>query len=254
MQTLLNLLRPRTILGFVLRFCLFVGLIVVANLLFALSYDGALTRSLQYYVVHAFFVGGPFVAFIHFITMSQLKLLRTLSRLSRTDGLTKLYNRRTFFEIAERRLQQTGGVLLLVDADRFKQVNDTYGHKAGDACLKSIAYMLKRNMRAQDVVARVGGEEFAIFLSGANLAEARVIGQRLTAPIPYRASAQHPHLTVTLSVGAVVADGSEPLDRWLHYADQALYHAKATGRARMVRWEDIMPANTEDETPAIRAG
>ncbi len=248
MGHLLRILEPRSKMGVLLRSIIFISLIGLANIAFAAFYDGRMMQDPGYYITHAIFVGGPFVAFFYFIALQQIKLQRKLSHLSRKDELTGLNNRRTFFQMTQWRQQQTkGGALLLLDADNFKKINDTYGHKAGDICLKSIAYMLQRNLREDDVVGRVGGEEFAIFLSNANVQQARVIGQRLTQPIPFVAGPLDAHLTVTLSVGAVMACSDNSLDSLFIKADEALYRAKADGRARMVLWENLTENKCQSE-------
>lgn len=244
MGSILRALTPKTTGGAILRFAIFVGLIVLANFAFAILYDGRLMQDPAYYISHAVVVGGPFTAFFFLVMMMQVRLQRKLLFLSRKDSLTGLDNRRSFLERTARRHRAGGGMLLLIDADNFKKINDTYGHQTGDECLKSIAYMLQRNTRADDVVGRVGGEEFAVFLSGANLYQARVIGKRLTQPIPIKAGPQRQHLTVTLSIGAVHACPKAPLETLLNNADRALYQAKAEGRARMIVWEESDPRIT----------
>lgn len=236
MKFLMQILEPRSASGIILRAMFFVALITLFNLAFARV--AGLPPALSdwpYFMIHAAFVGGPFVVFFFVVMMFQVRLQRQLSLSSRKDWLTGLNNRRTFLDLAERRHRQfRSGILLLLDADNFKQINDTYGHQAGDNCLKSIAYMLQRNLREGDVIGRIGGEEFAILLADTTLEQARIIGERLTRPIPFQATADHPHLSVTLSVGAVVTTPDIPLERLFLDADRALYHAKAQGRARMI--------------------
>jgi diguanylate cyclase len=143
----------------------------------------------SYYFLHATFVDGPLITFFLAVLTFQIRLQRKLWRPSRKDGLTGLDNRRTFFDMADKRRKQCSrGVLLMLDADRFKSINDTYGHQAGDSCLKAIAYLLQRNLRDGDVIGRIGGEEFEIYLQDATVEQARVIGTRFTTPIPLRAT------------------------------------------------------------------
>jgi diguanylate cyclase (GGDEF)-like protein len=176
-----------------------------------------------------------------------LRLLRSLSLLSRKDGLTGLNNRRTFMELAQKRLDSSGrGVLVLLDADHFKRVNDRFGHSVGDHCLEEISHRLKWNLRGDDVAGRLGGEEFAILFAGATIEQARVIGQRIGQPIPFRVEGNDDHLAITLSMGAVAIDPDVSLDAHLIRADDALYVAKDTGRARMVVWsEDLEKPNMQ---------
>lgn len=235
MERVLSILEPRSAIGVAARFLGFIVLMALANVVFAFAHDGRLLLDPEYYIMHAIFVGGPFTAFFSVVMMLQIRLKRELTVLSRTDGLTGLNNRRTFLEDAERRRREgKTGVLLLIDADNFKKINDTHGHQVGDDCLRAISYILQRNTRQEDVVGRIGGEEFAIFLGGATIQQARTIGERLTRPIPFSDGPNGKRLTVTLSVGAAMAGSEFSLDRMFINADQALYRAKETGRARLV--------------------
>lgn len=250
MDTVMRWLAPKSKLGFVVRFMVLIALVTVANVIFGLVFDVHDLHPPAYYVAHAFFVDGPLIAFFLTVTLFQVRLQRRLSRLSRKDGLTGLNNRRTFFAMVDDlRPAAAKGILLLLDADRFKTINDTYGHQAGDDCLRSIAYMLHRNVRKTDIIGRIGGEEFAIYLSNTSLAQARVIGERLTKPIPFNAGPTQPHATVTLSIGAVEASPTASFDELFGLADSALYHAKQKGRARMVFWTDGLQLGRQS-TPA----
>lgn len=239
----MNILQPRRRRGIIWRFVIFVTLITLMNLGFASFIGPAIPDNrLVYQTFHAVLVGGPFVWFFFVVMMYQVRLQKRLARLSREDGLTGLNNRRTFLDIAARRNRQVRtAILMLLDADHFKQINDTYGHLAGDNCLRSIAYMLKRNLREQDVIGRIGGEEFAILLTDASVEHAHLIAKRLTGPIPFQAGPDHRHLTVTLSVGAVVTSPDTPLDTFFLDADRALYQAKTEGRARVIFAPPLTP-------------
>ncbi len=237
MDLVMRWLAPRGVLGFVARLIILIALVASANVLFAVVHDGHDIHSMSYYVTHAAFVGGPLIAFFLTVTVFQVRLQRKLWRLSRKDSLTGLNNRRTFFDLVTKRATEKGlGVLLLLDADWFKSINDTYGHAAGDACLRSIAYTLRRNVRQHDILGRLGGEEFAIYLKNTTLQQARVIGERLTKPIPFK-TASDQHLTVTLSIGAAVSGSKASLDELFANADSALYRAKLEGRAKLVFWD-----------------
>lgn len=240
MDLVMRWLAPRGVLGFVARLVVLIAVVASANVLFAVVHGGHDLHSMAYYVTHATFVGGPLIAFFLTVTVFQVRLQRRLWRLSRKDSLTGLNNRRTFFDLATKRTTQKGlGVLLLLDADWFKSINDTYGHGAGDQCLKSIAYTLRRNVRQNDILGRIGGEEFAIYLKDTTLQQARVIGERLTKPIPFKTD-QNQHLTVTLSIGAAVSGNKASLEELFANADSALYRAKMEGRAKMVFWDEAL--------------
>ncbi len=239
MENLMRWLAPKGVIGFLLRLIVLIGLVAALNIAFGLLYDEHGLHEPFYYIFHATFVGGPLIAFFLTVTMFQIRLQRKLWRLSRKDGLTNLNNRRTFLDQTDKRRKQgRHGVLLMLDADRFKNINDSYGHQAGDDCLKVIAYMLRRNLRDGDVVGRIGGEEFAIYLQNTTVQQARSIGHRLTLPIPFD-SKDGAHLSITLSIGAVASYPKATLDEMFVAADQALYHAKENGRAQMVVWDDV---------------
>lgn len=238
MEKIMRILEPRSALAVFVRVVAFVALIALANIGFARAYPSHETNDALYYFAHAVVVGGPFIGFFFVVMMFQVRLQRRLSRLSRKDGLTGLNNRNTFMDLAVRRHNAAHcGVVLLLDADRFKRVNDEHGHQTGDNCLKSISYLLKRNLRDNDVVGRIGGEEFAIYLSNTSMMQARAIADRFTKPISFRSATDGTPLTVTLSVGAVEAQPDLTLEQMLAQADQGLYLAKANGRARLVVWD-----------------
>lgn len=175
---------------------------------------------------------------------------RQLEALSRTDGLTRIANRRRFDEVLGHewaRSQRNGTPLALamIDIDWFKAYNDAYGHLAGDDCLRTIAGALNRcATRSTDLVARYGGEEFAIVSPGATEAQMQALALSVQGTLAVLAL---PHPTtpsgcVTLCVGvaARAALVGETPDMLIHAADQALYQAKATGRNRVVLADENM--------------
>ena len=172
-----------------------------------------------------------------------------LERLARIDSLTGLVNRAQ----AVRRLEgvsadnRRSGLLtgvLFIDIDRFKEVNDTYGHAAGDAVLKSLAHRLNEVVRREDVVARMGGDEILVILDGVReLADAVVLGEKVRQvagmPIPFGPGDRAIHVTV--SVGATIAVPGEHADALLARADDAMYEAKRRGRDQVVPIEPVRP-------------
>lgn len=166
--------------------------------------------------------------------------LEELARLAGTDPLTGLPNRRGFEASARAVLAPRGrhASLLLLDLDRFKAINDGHGHPAGDAVLRAAAAVLGRHLRAGDIAARLGGEEFAVLLPGAGAADAAALAERLRAALA--AEVPHPggapaRVTVSIGVAAVAREGApQPaLDAALAAADAALYRAKQGGRNRI---------------------
>jgi len=177
--------------------------------------------------------------------------LAALADLARRDALTGLANRRAFEEALQRevaRARRTGAALAVValDIDHFKRVNDGHGHAAGDVVLAEVAARAQRALRAEDLLARIGGEELAALLPGATLAAAAEVAERIrhavgTAAIPIGATAID--VTVSLGCAALRADEREPA-ALLARADGRLYDAKRAGRNRVV-WAD--PADAQGQ-------
>lgn len=169
---------------------------------------------------------------------------RKLDELSRSDALTGLANRRHFDECKDvefRRAQRTGQALsmLLCDIDHFKRFNDAYGHAAGDLCLRRVGAVLAACFkRAGDVVARVGGEEFAVLLPGMAVADARRLAERLgdevvALGIAHEASDGAGCVTVSIGVAELDRAQMQGFDALYQRADEALYRAKHAGRNRV---------------------
>lgn len=165
----------------------------------------------------------------------------TLARLAHLDDLTQLANRRAFFTEAPLLLElayanHDNVCLMMIDLDHFKAINDEYGHAVGDRCLRWVARRLKAELRDNDLLGRIGGEEFAVLLANTDHAQAQVIGQRLCERIhatPYKHSSGS--ITLSISIGGIWA-GNQPrsLQALLADADQALYSAKQAGRNQLV--------------------
>ena len=176
----------------------------------------------------------PFLGFSLFMFQFQVALQQRLSKSSKTDLLTELPNRRHFIELLTANLPHQGGVLLMIDVDHFKRINDTYGHAFGDECLRKIADTLKPILPGGYHAARLGGEEFVVMLFDQNLPQAIAIGTRLARGITVCPPGLRQAIRVTNSVGASIAMPGDDPSELLSRADYALYQAKADGRARMV--------------------
>jgi diguanylate cyclase (GGDEF)-like protein len=166
-----------------------------------------------------------------------------LQRLSATDGLTGIANRRMYDELAIREWRRCERMkkplaLVMIDVDHFKLFNDKYGHQVGDECLKAVASQVgKAAPRATDLAARYGGEEFVLVLGETDTDGAKWIANRLRQQvsdlnIPHYATASR-HVTISCGVAAVIPEGKYSLDVLLKSADHALYQAKETGRDRV---------------------
>jgi diguanylate cyclase (GGDEF)-like protein len=184
-------------------------------------------------------VMGVFLYF-GFVAMAAERAHRTLLRLAETDPLTGLSNRRGLQTMLRRRFPRPGarpamGVLIL-DVDHFKAINDRHGHEGGDRVLAEFGARMKAALRATDMVARWGGEEFLVVLPGTDARELLGVAERLRAVIaeaPFLLSSGP--LRVTVSIGAAgLGPGEADFEEALHRADTALYDAKSRGRDRVV--------------------
>ncbi|MBI4805751.1 MAG: diguanylate cyclase [Desulfovibrio sp.] len=155
-----------------------------------------------------------------------------------TDPLTGILNRRGFFRVIEplvflnvRNVQPAG--LLMIDVDRFKDVNDLHGHQTGDKVLASVAGSLRRVLRRSDVVGRYGGEEFIVYLPGCERAYMNVVAEKVRDAVE---KTLHHGIGVTVSVGAAYLErvrSSGEMERLITMADKCLYSAKREGRNRV---------------------
>lgn len=163
-----------------------------------------------------------------------------LHKLSITDSLTNIYNRGYFFEIAHNLIsilsrEKKTVSLLMIDIDHFKEINDTYGHQAGDLILTSFAKIITNFMRQSDIFARVGGEEFAILLHDTSLDGAKVIAEKIRQEINKKAFTYNDiSINVTVSIGASFLNPSySSIEELYKEADNKLYRAKSEGRNRV---------------------
>jgi two-component system cell cycle response regulator len=175
-------------------------------------------------------------------TLSVIQLMERHKGLAARDGLTGLYNRRSFDELLalavarEERRPQGTFALLMLDLDHFKKLNDTFGHPAGDAALKHAAQTVTQRIRKNDLLARYGGEEFTVILDGADLAKAGELAERVRDALAKgQIVFEGARLGVTASIGLAVwpGDGRDGATL-LAAADRALYAAKQAGRNRVV--------------------
>ncbi len=172
------------------------------------------------------------------------KTLAELEALATTDALTSLPNRRAFMlcidtELARvKRQESPPSSLLMLDLDHFKQINDHYGHAAGDAVLREFGVLLAAELRKIDTCGRLGGEEFAAVLHGADAMAASMFAERLRTKVADMRVKHGPQsLEITVSIGiAEMRSNSTQVEEVMTNADRALYEAKRTGRNRVVAY------------------
>lgn len=160
-----------------------------------------------------------------------------LGMVARTDSLTACLNRGAFTAKASTILDQqdkdAGGALLMIDADNFKTINDAYGHDAGDEALTIIARSIRTVLRAGDLVGRMGGEEFGVFLPKVDQREAEAIAERIRRSVNLAVfTPDERQRPLSVSIGGAVFRGRSSFAELFRIADQRLYDAKQTGRNR----------------------
>jgi diguanylate cyclase len=177
--------------------------------------------------------------FLIYLTLQNRKLAlaeRRLQVLANIDSLTSLLNRGAFTRELDRALAAgASGALLFLEADYFKSVNDRFGHAQGDYALRIIANAIRLSVRENDIVGRLGGEEFAVFLPEAGIAETEAIAERIRASVagaPFRPLGKRHRLTI--SVGGTVFSAGADAAGLFRSADKRLYQAKDEGRDRAI--------------------
>jgi diguanylate cyclase (GGDEF)-like protein len=169
------------------------------------------------------------------LTINQARATRRHRQEAQTDSLTGLLNRRAIFDRFGIGPLPTGSAVLMFDIDHFKQINDRYGHAAGDAVIHHFGAMLRVNVRAEDAIARLGGEEFCAVLLAQPIEAARQVAESIRVDFeahPTRSLSQM--ITATVSVGVATSGPGETFSSVLNRADDALYRAKSDGRNQVM--------------------
>jgi diguanylate cyclase (GGDEF)-like protein len=181
-------------------------------------------------------LGGPILLFLQ-VRSAQLRVAnRRLEALASTDWLTGCLNRRAFTSRVGSSLDKPAGAgtLLVIDADHFKTVNDRFGHDRGDEVLKLIAGAIRDGTREDDLVGRLGGEEFGVFLKGAGFEAASGIAERIRAGVnALFVTSEGAAQRLSVSIGGAVCAGDGNFAELFRVADRRLYAAKHAGRNRV---------------------
>jgi diguanylate cyclase (GGDEF)-like protein len=223
---------------FLIAWCLLEGFTIAAALRF-LSTSKVDSDALYYYGLPLSMVAASILVALGVADRlrAQRAALSDAERRAQTDPLTGVLNRRSLIERLEAACARAKArglpiALLFIDLDHFKQINDTFGHQAGDACLRAIVEPIHAELRQSDVIGRYGGEEFVVILSSADAAAATPIAQRILERVAdVRVTGFGNPISVTCSIGVAASDTlgiwGEPL---LAQADAAVYVAKRSGR------------------------
>jgi diguanylate cyclase (GGDEF)-like protein len=205
------------------------------------------------------FIGKPPVAEELYARLRAAERLasmhRDLVKLASLDSLTGIFNRRAFFERAEETCAQVGSIGtfsgIMLDIDFFKRINDVHGHDVGDKAIREVASIIAN---VSPNVGRLGGEEFAVLLPGADLAAAAEVAERLRAEMAaLQLSGGKEVVTLTCSFGVSQWQSGENVDQVLKRADMALYAAKTGGRNRVIRADEALAvANYEGSNRLVR--
>lgn len=171
------------------------------------------------------------------LNQERVQMMQALKKLSITDALTGLYNARHFYEQIKTEMDRFNRYghelsLLLLDIDRFKVYNDTYGHLEGDKILAGIAQVIRSCLRKLDTAYRYGGEEFVVVLPETSGEEAHTVAERIRSAVadePFPAPG-HPSVCITVSIGVTQYLREEPVSRFVQRADAAMYQSKQAGR------------------------
>ena len=215
--------------------------VILTNILMEVFSQGLNVAGLMVAVVMPIVLGGPMMVYLTLRHEQLRHANRQLELLAATDWLTTCLNRGTFttqvlldLDRHNAGLDGVGGSLLIIDADDFKGVNDRFGHQQGDAALRMIADAIRASVRATDLVGRLGGEEFGVYLTGADLGTTDQVAERIRLAISHLqfspSGLLHP---LSVSIGGAAFTLRADFNDLYRLADQRLYEAKHAGRDRV---------------------
>jgi diguanylate cyclase (GGDEF)-like protein len=232
---LVKIIAPRNAFDFVFKAVVLLLIIGLMNWGRDTLLSEAENNGFWYNMRDATIVGLPFVMLCLALVGHLSRLQKQLVSLATTDMLTGLPNRRAFLNgIAGDSQLLEDGTLLMIDLDHFKRINDSYGHNIGDLCLQATADFLREQSQSHMTCARLGGEEFGIFVPGDarnSVRLARQLAMGLTVDLPEAGK-----IALTMSVGLSQGHAGHGVGIVMARADRALYVAKSQGRAQATTW------------------
>ncbi|MDC0115998.1 GGDEF domain-containing protein [Octadecabacter sp.] len=185
----------------------------------------------------------PFISVTMILVNRHIRLSRKFQYLSERDTLTGLPNRRSFFcKANQKRDPDNRDLVIVVDIDHFKQVNDVHGHHKGDLCLQKVADYLMGWIRDEDLICRFGGEEFAVILSKTSVSVAQPIAQTVAQGQWFDLDGTHIKVAFSMGITRWLPDLS--LDEALQQADKVLYEAKRSGRGQALVYDPAKELTT----------
>jgi len=189
------------------------------------------------------------------LTEERIRMMEKLQKLAITDGLTKLYNSRSFYSQLELEVDRFNRYrhplsLLLLDIDNFKLYNDTYGHLEGDKILVRFSQIIKSCLRANDSAYRYGGEEFTVILPETGGERAKLVAQRIRKSLEAENFMPKPgkEVKITISIGVTQYFAKEELSSFIQRADKAMYLSKQSGRNRVSVMFAEVPSDTHRDS------
>ncbi len=233
----------------VLRYCLLTTVVAVAVpvMVFAIFLNSLKDVSPDFYwgsllvaALIPMLITPPIAGVLLWALLMLSDTIKRVDSHVKFDNLTGTLNRGHFLDLV--RASRTDGMILIVDADHFKAVNDDLGHDAGDEALKMLASRLAKVVESEGLVGRLGGEEFGIFLPGFSHESATVIGEEICEQVRKTLiQVGDVRLRLTVSIGGAAHRENAPLGHALKLADQRLYLAKKAGRDRVVIQDPPIP-------------
>ncbi|ERN51829.1 GGDEF domain-containing protein [Alkalihalophilus marmarensis] len=224
-------------------------LIIATTLFFTIvkytieTITGAINTQTDFVVsMMATLINWSIIFVVAYFRMENNKLIEQVKKLALIDPLTNLYNRRYFDLLLEKAIPHSERVnkpllLMILDVDHFKRVNDTYGHICGDEALKHLSQVIKENVRSSDAYVRFGGEEFAVIMQDTDIDEGKIVAERLCSEVA-KSTFKYAgtHIPLTISIGLTMYVGGDKEDL-INHADKALYQAKQNGRNQLSVYE-----------------
>ena len=214
-----------------------VGANGLTTVFYSIFFQDRLLLDLFFTTIIVVVIGYPLGYFFIGQNVRLRQMAMELDRMSRIDELTNLSNRRCFMRKAERLMDEhpSGGAMLYIDVDNFKQLNDTHGHAAGDRVLRALGSLIAAGVDEEAAAARIGGEEFTIYLPQADIRAARTVAETIRRRLREMSDGAMPDVQAfTVSIGIAMRRPGQGLEALLAEADRNLYSAKREGRDRVV--------------------